>query len=95
MTAQDLIRRYQREVPDGHFFDPKTMQFWGSRIHNPLGQAAGKVYFTTSEQFPGAPRRYRARYFDGQGVHSIGPAESQAAARFRLKRALAAAQQAA
>lgn len=32
MTVQELIRNYKTNYPEGHYFDPDTMKFFGERL---------------------------------------------------------------
>jgi hypothetical protein len=34
MTVSELKYRYKENNPDGHFFDYKTMRFFGDTMHN-------------------------------------------------------------
>lgn len=47
----------------GHFFDPKTLKFFGSRVYPevyPLPEEVGGAYFITSEKRRGEPRARRS-----------------------------------
>ena len=55
----------------GHWFEPATLQFFGSRI---LAGLYGGRYFVTSEQPPHGPRRYSVRIAgDGGSIDTVGP----------------------
>lgn len=58
-----------------HFFDAKTMKFFGSKIESGLLK---NRYFITSEQPPHGPREFKVREAIGNGeiqTWSIGPRE--------------------
>ena len=63
----DDIKRINR-YKGGHFFEPKTMRFFDSRVLSTVYQGPGGVYFLTSERFHGStvtgPRLYTVRYFN-------------------------------
>lgn len=81
----------------GHWFDPDSMRFFGSRILPEIYSGPGGVYFVSSEQPPHGPSVYKVRSFNCAtgGVDSVGGHDveswlpSSAAAR-RLARRMAA-----
>lgn len=52
----------------GHWFDPDTMRFFGSRVHTPVYPTPWGAYFVTSEkESDGAGRFYSVRSACSQG----------------------------
>lgn len=56
----DLVRLYKRLRPKGHWFDPDTLRFFESHIHE-VRNAGREVRFITSEKPLYGPRRYTVR----------------------------------
>lgn len=34
VTVAELVKRYKRNFPDGHYFDTDTLEFWGDTMSN-------------------------------------------------------------
>ena len=56
MTASDLKHLYQTAEPDGHFFDRKTMRFFGDTMRNYGVRRAAVRNLYTPEGEPNEPR---------------------------------------
>lgn len=83
-SVSDLVGAYQRAHPDGHFFDPKTLKFFGERRSEMrllrrttvVTSAAGvqhECHVLSSVQRPGpplAPRRVY-HYFDVETLEPV------------------------
>ena len=59
----DLTAAYAQWNPDGHFFDPESMRFWGSKISTKLQKREdGCIFFLTIEDnFDRTERLYTLR----------------------------------
>ena len=64
-VSVDEIEMADRQA-GGHFFDPKTMRAWGSRIQYAipvkLGADKRTLYFVTSEKYPNGDNSYSRAY---------------------------------
>ena len=47
----------------GHFFDPKTMRAFQSRVLDTVYEGPGGIFFVTSERVDTGPRFYKVRHF--------------------------------
>lgn len=72
-TVGDLIYAYKQTHPDGHFFDPETLKFFGERRSEmrllkkttKITSAGGyehECYVLSSVQRPGPPLKKRRTY---------------------------------
>jgi len=57
-----------------HWFDPDSMQFFGSQIDSQVYQGPGGVYFVSSEKPPHDRRKWSVRQFvpEGADIHTLG-----------------------
>lgn len=87
----DELREYAQDR-GSHFFDEKTMHFFGSRILDGVTVHDGRAYFVTSEHdsYGDQPRRYSARYMTA-GAHFFEVGEFQQYSSARAARAAIAA----
>lgn len=82
--AAHLARMYQEMHPNGHFFDPKTLKFFGERMSGMrllkgtvhIKSAGGydhECYVLSSVQRPGPPlkRRRVYHYFDVETLEDV------------------------
>ena len=70
-TIADI--RAANRAADLHFFDAKTMKFFGTRIESSVYSGPGGIFFVTSEMYGHGPRTYKLRKFDpGTGHISSG-----------------------
>lgn len=66
-TIEDIKR--VNAIRGDHFFDPDTMRWFRSRVHDAVYPAPGGAYFVTSEANLGwgIPREYRLRWASEDG----------------------------
>lgn len=82
--AHHLARMYREKRPDGHFFDPETLKFFGERMSemrllkntSHITSAGGyehECYVLSSVQRPGPPLRRRRvyHYFDVETLEDV------------------------
>lgn len=55
------MARAKYEEKGGHFFDRRTMRFWGSRIESELYQ--NRCFITSEKNYDGSKRYYNVRRF--------------------------------
>lgn len=72
-TRQRLTNVYKERRPAGHWFDPKTISFFGTRFGRMT--SVGNVYlFVTSERPPQRERAYSVRRMNESGdISTVGP----------------------
>lgn len=70
----ELKRIYRERNPDGHWFDPDTMRFFGTRLGRAFWvRGTDTIYFVTSEKPPHGPRAYSVRRMDSEGeIETVG-----------------------
>lgn len=78
----DIIRpryRYMEDVKrrnaklGNHWFEPSTLRFFGSRVHDSLYTAGDRAYFVTSEKPPHGRRAYSVRRANPDGsIDTVG-----------------------
>lgn len=82
--AEHLARMYREKRPNGHFFDPKTLKFFGERMSEmrllkgtvKIKSAGGyehECYVVSTTQRPGPPLRPRRvyHYFDVSTLEDV------------------------
>lgn len=69
---RDIERRNIRA--GGHWFEPATMRFFASRVHETIYVAKdGRAYFVSSERPPGGRRGYAVRVAEVSGnINTVG-----------------------
>ena len=72
MTIEDIREANRRK--GGHFFDPKTMRAFQSRVLDTVYEGPGGIFFVTSERVDTGPRFYKVRHFypDTGGITTCG-----------------------
>lgn len=92
-TSEELVK-YANDH-GMHFFDTKTMRFFGSRLHDGVTVQDGRAYFITSErdsyaEYPHNQRGYTVRYMVAGGfIREVGGFQQHASLR-DARKALAA-----
>lgn len=74
-TMATIRAAYKRVAPDGHWFDPETMVFFGSRLPHYGLRIPGGFLFVSSEKYGrSGERRYSVRILSTAGADGAGEA---------------------
>jgi len=74
MMQQIPMSEVKQRYGEGHWFDPETMKFFGTRLPKYAYEGPGGTYFVTSEKPPYGPRAYSVRQLVGPSkIETIGP----------------------